>query len=293
MKFQESPFGIVPVEVCMDQRLTLQQMRVLLALYTFRNKNTELARPTREEIRERTGMALPKISTATSELERLGWLTKVGNGGRSQATRYRVHVPVTVTEQGTVTEQESIPKSVTVTEQETVTEPGRNGSRTGNETLTDSGRGKEQTIQTRTDKREKRASAPAPSIPGIADDLLSDFLAVRKAKRAGPLTGTAIAGLQREADKAGITLADAIAYCCEAGWQGFNAGWYAERTAGKRAAIQAGETAYQRSMRERIEEVAPDIARRAPAPRQDAADFFRTVDAVARVVPTTAIEVTR
>ena len=59
MSLNQSPFGIVPVEVAMDQRLTLQQMRVLVALYTFRNKNTELAHPTREEIRERTECSYP------------------------------------------------------------------------------------------------------------------------------------------------------------------------------------------------------------------------------------------
>lgn len=57
------PFGLVPVEVASDIRLTLQQMRVLIALYTFRDKNTELARPSREEISERTGMALHKAMT--------------------------------------------------------------------------------------------------------------------------------------------------------------------------------------------------------------------------------------
>ena len=71
-------------------------------------------------------------------------------------------------------------------------------------------------------------SAVAPAIPA---GLLSDFLAVRKAKRAGALTKTAIAGIQREADKAGLSLEAAITACCEFGWQGFNARWYAERIA--------------------------------------------------------------
>ena len=76
-----------------------------------------------------------------------------------------------------------------------------------------------------------RADAPAISeLPDVPQDVLLDWLAVRKAKRAGPLTATVIAGLRREADKAGISLADAVAYCCEAGWQGFNAVWYASRT---------------------------------------------------------------
>lgn len=46
------------------------------------------------------------------------------------------------------------------------------------------------------------------------------------------------------------------------------------------------ETAYQRSMRERVQEAAPSIARQAP---QDATDFFRTVDVPARVVGTARI----
>ena len=52
---------------------------------------------------------------------------------------------------------------------------------------------------------------------------------MRKAKRA-PLTDTALKGIRREAGKAGIPLADAIAYCVERNWVGFNAGWYADRS---------------------------------------------------------------
>ncbi len=79
-------------------------------------------------------------------------------------------------------------------------------------------------------KKQGLSGADAPAIPA---ELLSDFLAVRKAKKAGPLTPTALAGIQREANKAGITLVEAVTACCEYGWQGFNAGWYADRTKGK------------------------------------------------------------
>ena len=64
---------------------------------------------------------------------------------------------------------------------------------------------------------------------GITQSLLDDYIVVRKAKKAGDLTPTAVQGLQREAAKAGISLADAITCCCEAGWQGFRADWYAKR----------------------------------------------------------------
>ena len=74
-----------------------------------------------------------------------------------------------------------------------------------------------------------RKRGHANQIDGISETLLQDFLEVRKAKRAGKLTPTAIAGIKREAEKAGLTLEQAITACCEYGWQGFNAGWYAGR----------------------------------------------------------------
>lgn len=118
--------------------------------------------------------------------------------------------------------------------------------------------------------RERMPAHASTTLPGVSDQLLADYLAVRKAKKAGPLTETAVAGLQREADAAGIPLADAVAACCEFGWQGFNAGWYAQRKAGGRvvagrgAAAQQAETPYQRTMRERAAAYSPSVARRAP-----------------------------
>lgn len=58
-----------------------------------------------------------------------------------------------------------------------------------------------------------------------ADGLVEDFLKVRKTKRA-PLTATALAGIEREALKAGVTLKTAIEVCCERSWIGFKAEWY-------------------------------------------------------------------
>lgn len=60
---------------------------------------------------------------------------------------------------------------------------------------------------------------------GIDSQIASDFLAIRKAKRA-PLTTTALDGIKREAAKAVITLEDALRICIESGWQGFKADWY-------------------------------------------------------------------
>lgn len=78
--------------------------------------------------------------------------------------------------------------------------------------------------------RDKRAPA-VPKPRDVPDSVWTDFLAVRKAKRA-PLTATALDGIAREADKAGMPIADVLAMCCERGWQAFRAEWLAGTAAG-------------------------------------------------------------
>ena len=69
-------------------------------------------------------------------------------------------------------------------------------------------------------------SASAPTIPGVPEELTTEWKAVRKAKRAGPISQTVIDALHREAAKAGITVEEAVRGCVERGWQGFKADWF-------------------------------------------------------------------
>lgn len=66
----------------------------------------------------------------------------------------------------------------------------------------------------------------------VPEDVWRDFLAVRKAKRS-PLTPKAFEGIEREAKKAGLSIAEALTICIERGWQGFQASWDWKRTAGR------------------------------------------------------------
>ena len=59
---------------------------------------------------------------------------------------------------------------------------------------------------------------------GICGQLADDFIAHRKSKKA-TITETVLKGYQREADKAGIPLAEAIEISIVRNWQGFNANW--------------------------------------------------------------------
>lgn len=62
---------------------------------------------------------------------------------------------------------------------------------------------------------------------GIDEQIASDFIAIRKAKNA-PLTQTALEGIQREANKAKLTLENVLRICIERNWQGFSASWLFE-----------------------------------------------------------------
>lgn len=59
---------------------------------------------------------------------------------------------------------------------------------------------------------------------GITGQLAKDFIAHRKTKR-GAISETQLSRLQKQADKAGIPICEAVEICIERNWQGFNASW--------------------------------------------------------------------
>ncbi len=101
-------------------------------------------------------------------------------------------------------------------------------------TVTVLSRSKRDTSVTREEKRreENKEQKNSDLFPGIDPQVIADFTALRRGKKAA-LTPTAVAGIKREADKAGLTLQAALAMCCERGWVGFKADWV---TDGKPAA---------------------------------------------------------
>lgn len=77
-----------------------------------------------------------------------------------------------------------------------------------------------------TEKQERSKTLKATDLInlGVNEQHAKDWLAIRKTKRA-PLTQTAMDGILREVEAAGITLAEAVQISAERGWQGFKAEW--------------------------------------------------------------------
>lgn len=79
-------------------------------------------------------------------------------------------------------------------------------------------------IQNTNKKNTKKSDLDLLADFGITGQLADDFMIHRKACKA-PITGTALKGFQREADKAGIPLAEAITISIERNWRGFKSEW--------------------------------------------------------------------
>jgi len=63
---------------------------------------------------------------------------------------------------------------------------------------------------------------------GVSEQVWQDFKKSRKTMRAA-ITQSAIDGIQREANKAGWPLEQALMECCARGWRGFKAEWVADK----------------------------------------------------------------
>ena len=80
--------------------------------------------------------------------------------------------------------------------------------------------GKASLVQVKQHKQPTKVDLPDNVDPSI----WNDYLSLRKAKKA-VLTKTALNGIIRESEKAGISLNDVLTICCERGWVGFKAEW--------------------------------------------------------------------
>jgi hypothetical protein len=82
----------------------------------------------------------------------------------------------------------------------------------------------------REEKKETKTRAPRFDAQAhleslsVDSSIARDWLELRKAKKL-PVTETAVDGVVREAEKAELSLDDALRICCERGWAGFNAKW--------------------------------------------------------------------
>lgn len=122
----------------------------------------------------------------------------------------------------------------------------------------------------RRDREEKKTEKEIEAPEGVSHEVWNSFVKQRKAKKA-QITENVMTAIDREAQKAGWSLELALNEIVVRNWQSFKAEWVADKQ-------NQTETVYQRSMRLKMQEAVPSIAKQSPEPYQDASDFFRTID---------------
>jgi chorismate mutase len=116
----------------------------------------------------------------------------------------------------------------------------------------------EKSREEKKDKEEKPAALTLDDLEaeGVSREAAAEWIAVRKRKKGGPVTPLAWSGFKAEAAKAGWPLEAAVRKCVQRVWVSFEAAWVANE--------KSGETPYQRSQREKYQQVTPAIAAKSP-----------------------------
>lgn len=84
---------IAPLEALTDSRLSDPERRVLLSLYSFRNKNANTVWPSLSSLAERANMRdETRVSKLTKSLSEKGWLTKKKRGFTG-SNQYNLTIP--------------------------------------------------------------------------------------------------------------------------------------------------------------------------------------------------------
>lgn len=115
-------FAMVPIVAVRDHRLRVSDLRVLIALLSFKNKREAYAYPKRSVLGERAGYTSNNISKITNQLVRLGWLEKIGKGGRGEPIQYKILIPKTLSESASVLGAKTVTTTGTVYVGETLSE---------------------------------------------------------------------------------------------------------------------------------------------------------------------------
>lgn len=100
------------------------------------------------------------------------------------------------------------------------------------------------------EKNKKNTATTVATPEGVSESLWTDFKKLRATKKAA-VTQTAIDGIKREADIAGLAMSEALAMCCERGWTGFRADWASKPATGQPINKQEALEARNRAVAQR------------------------------------------
>jgi len=225
------------------------EMLLALALADHASDDGTRVYPSVKALAEKTRQSERTVQYQLRRMQEAGWLVLVsaGNGGRSMASEYRIS-----------------PDWIKGAE----IAPFKKGASDDIKGATDDTKGcnpqqkRVQQIAPANNRHEpsenhqRTVKSSALGLIGVDDELLADWNKVRKDKKAGDATPTAVKLLQAEAQKAGLTDSEAITVCCGLGWQGFRAAWYLKDNPSGHLRVQQRPQAQSFAQQDREAEIA-------------------------------------
>lgn len=222
---------VAPLEALTDSALSDPERRVLLALFSFRGKDTGVIWPSADEIAKRANINDKTwISKLTKGLVEKGWVEKKKRGFTG-GNEYKLRFPERLN--GVDSESNLGSKSKLVAD----TKPNL-GSQSKSK-LDPEPKCKEQTIEQTNEQTKKNIKKRAKvsldySAWGDVDPLtFSDWIALRKVKRAA-VSQTVINAFAVEFEKAGrfgYSASDCLRFAVVSNWAGFKFEWMQSKVA--------------------------------------------------------------
>lgn len=223
--------SIEAMQWAFQQEIKPASMKFVLVSLGDNAQHDGMAWPSLAALCQKTGLDRKTVISALDRLEAAGYLSDSGKrtGNTGQVKVYRFNFDrVKGTENGTVPETEQFRNS-----------HQRVPKTTGNSTVfphksTENGTRNPQEPK---EPSRKQHSAPAPSAEpewkpldalvaaGVDKKTAKDWMKLRQAKKA-PVTETVLEIATTEAQKAGVSLQDALRISCVRGWAGFRAEWF-------------------------------------------------------------------
>jgi len=201
-------------------KLTCAELKCyLFVVRKTKGWNKEFDNISVSQFMEVTGLSNRSVITACESLVEMGLLER--SGGERKLNTYSVKA-FEISQTGEKSSSDETGEKTSPT--------GENFSQTGEKSSSDEVKkvhtqnNNKNTIQNNNKKNTKKSVLDLLADFGITGQLADDFIVLRKAKKA-PITETALKGYQSEADKAGISICEAVAIAIKRNWQGFNADW--------------------------------------------------------------------
>nr|DAY34716.1 MAG TPA: replication protein O [Caudoviricetes sp.] len=201
-------------------KLTCAELKCyLFVVRKTKGWNKEFDNISVSQFMEVTGLSNRSVITACESLVEMGLLER--SGGERKLNTYSVKA-FEISQTGEKSSSDETGEKTSPT--------GENFSQTGEKSSSDlvkkvhTQNNNKNTIQNNNKKNTKKSVLDLLADFGITGQLADDFIVLRKAKKA-PITETALKGYQSEADKAGISICEAVAIAIKRNWQGFNADW--------------------------------------------------------------------